>query len=100
MNGLAGESLKAKIQEFESFFSEFNISMHASEQEATATLNANTDNIKSEIKRLENEIIETTTRLLTSYQIFLNNAKENTNNEINTNKTQSLEAIGQPKRAS
>ncbi|GHS37160.1 hypothetical protein VN1158_07440 [Helicobacter pylori] len=38
---LAGESLKAKIQEFESFFSEFNISMHASEQEATATLNAN-----------------------------------------------------------
>ncbi len=68
--------------------------MHASEQEATATLNANTDNIKSEVKRLENEIIETTTRLLTSYQIFLNNAKENTNNEINTNKTQSLEAIG------
>ncbi|GAA7165930.1 hypothetical protein HpCK100_08580 [Helicobacter pylori] len=74
--------------------------MHANEQEATATLNANTDNIKSEVKRLENEIIETTTRLLTSYQIFLNNAKENTNNEINTNKTQSLEAIGQPKRAS
>ncbi len=69
-------------------------------KEATATLNANTDNIKSEVKRLENEIIETTTRLLTSYQIFLNNAKENTNNEINTNKTQSLEAIGQPKRAS
>ncbi|GAA7795047.1 hypothetical protein HpMS118_13310 [Helicobacter pylori] len=50
MNGLAGESLKAKIQEFESFFSEFNISMHASEQEATATLNANTDNIKARLK--------------------------------------------------
>ncbi|BAM98441.1 hypothetical protein HPOK310_1013 [Helicobacter pylori OK310] len=41
MNGLAGESLKAKIQEFKSFFSEFNVSMHANEQEATATLNAN-----------------------------------------------------------
>ncbi|GAA9054917.1 hypothetical protein Taitung234_10980 [Helicobacter pylori] len=64
-------------------------------------------------------MIETTTRLLTSYQIFLNNAKESANNqitenktqainninnakesannEINTNKTESLEAIGQAK---
>ncbi len=72
--------------------------MHANEQEATATLNANTDNIKSEVKRLENEIIETTTRLLTSYQIFLKEAKDNATNQIN--KTKSLEAIGQPKRAS
>ncbi|GAA9233831.1 hypothetical protein Taiwan907_15260 [Helicobacter pylori] len=32
MNGLAGESLKAKMQEFENFFSEFNVSMHANEQ--------------------------------------------------------------------
>ncbi|MFP6115866.1 hypothetical protein ACLGA0_06410, partial [Helicobacter pylori] len=60
-------------------------------------LNANTENIKSEIKKLENQLIETTTRLLTSYQIFLNNAKENANNEISTNKTQSLEAITQAK---
>ncbi len=67
--------------------------MHANEQEATATLNANTDNIKSEIKRLENEIIETTTRLLTSYQIFLKETKGNATNQIN--KTESLEAIGQ-----
>ncbi len=44
-------------------------------------------------------MIETTTRLLTNHQIFLNNAKESANNEINTNKTESLEAIGQPKRA-
>ncbi|GAA7220673.1 hypothetical protein HpCK26_10810 [Helicobacter pylori] len=41
MNGLAGESLKAKMQEFESFFNDFNTRMHANEQEATATLNAN-----------------------------------------------------------
>ncbi|MDO7816442.1 DUF1542 domain-containing protein, partial [Helicobacter pylori] len=54
-------------------------------------------NIKSEIKKLENQLIETTTKLLTSYQIFLNQARENANNEISTNKTQSLEAITQAK---
>ncbi len=93
----AGESLKAKMKEYEGFFSDFNTSMHANEQEVTATLNANTENIKSEIKKLENQIIETATKLLTSYQIFLNNAKEGANNEINTNKTESLEAITQAK---
>ncbi|MCQ2925075.1 hypothetical protein JT257_06520 [Helicobacter pylori] len=115
----AGESLKLKMKEYESFFNDFNVSMHANEQEVTNTLNANTQNIKSEVKKLENQIIETTTRLLTSYQIFLNNArdnanhqitenktqaidnineaKESANNEINTNKTQSLEAITQAK---
>ncbi len=72
--------------------------MHASEQEATATLNANTDNIKSEVKKLENQMIETTTRLLTNHQIFLKEVKCNATNQIN--KTDSLEAIGQPKRAS
>ncbi|MCQ2644965.1 hypothetical protein JT103_04765, partial [Helicobacter pylori] len=35
--------------------------------------------------------------LLTSYQIFLNQARENATNQINTNKTQSLEAITQAK---
>ncbi len=94
----AGESLKIKMKEYESFFSDFNTSMQANEQEVSATLNANTENIKSEVKRVENEIIETTTRLLTSYQIFLKEAKENATNQIN--KTDSLEAIGQPKRAS
>ncbi|WP_187907482.1 hypothetical protein [Helicobacter pylori] len=93
----AGESLKLKMKEYEGFFSEFNTSMHANEQEVTATLNANTENIKSEIKKLENQLIETTTRLLTSYQIFLNQARENATNQINTNKTQSLEAITQAK---
>ncbi len=115
----AGESLKNKMKEYEGFFSDFNTSMRTNEQEVTATLNANTENIKSEIKKLENQIIETATRLLTSYQIFLNNAKESAttqinadktqaittineakesaNNEINTNKTQSLEAITQAK---
>ncbi len=76
MNGLAGESLKAKIQEFKSFFSEL-LAWHANEQEATATLNANTDNIKSEVKKLENQMIETATRPLTSHQIFLKEAKGN-----------------------
>ncbi len=95
----AGESLKSKMKEYERFFSEFNTSMHANEQEVTATLNANTENIKSEVKKLENQIIEATTRLLTSYQIFLNQARENATNQINTNKTASLEAINQAKES-
>ncbi|WP_033757004.1 ATP synthase subunit B family protein [Helicobacter pylori] len=91
----AGESLKAKMKEYEIFFSEFNTSMHANEQEVSATLNANTENIKSEIKKLENQLIETATKLLTSYQIFLNQAKANANNEINSNKTQALNNINE-----
>ncbi|WRD45616.1 hypothetical protein E5K44_05530 [Helicobacter pylori] len=93
----AGESLKLKMKEYEGFFSEFNTSMHANEQEVTAILNANAENIKSEIKKLENQLIETTTKLLTSYQIFLNQARENATTQINTNKTASLEAITQAK---
>ncbi len=92
-----GESLKAKMKEYERFFNDFNTSMHANEQEVTDTLNANTENIKSEVKKLENQIIEATTRLLTSYQIFLNQARDNANNQITENKTQSLEAITQAK---
>ncbi|GAA9865946.1 hypothetical protein VN0637_13040 [Helicobacter pylori] len=38
-------------------------------------------------------MIETTTRLLTSHQIFLKETKGNATNQIN--KTKSLEAIGQ-----
>ncbi|WQV04925.1 hypothetical protein KVM53_05505 [Helicobacter pylori] len=93
----AGESLKAKMKEYESFFNEFNNSMRNNEQEVTDTLNANAENIKSEIKKLENQLIETTTRLLTSYQIFLNQARDNANHQITENKTQSLEAITQAK---
>ncbi|WP_139533305.1 ATPase [Helicobacter pylori] len=93
----AGESLKNKMKEYEGFFSDFNTSMHANEQEVTSILNANAENIKSEIKKLENQLIETATRLLTSYQIFLNQAKESATTQINTNKTESLEAITQAK---
>ncbi|MCQ2933598.1 hypothetical protein JT204_06015 [Helicobacter pylori] len=93
----AGESLKLKMKEYERFFNAFNLSMHANEQEVTATLNANAENIKSEVKKLENQIIETTTRLLTSYQIFLNQARDNANSQITENKTQSLEALNQAK---
>ncbi|MGL2578845.1 hypothetical protein ACQJ6A_07070 [Helicobacter pylori] len=93
----AGESLKSKMKEYERFFNDFNTSMRANEREVTNTLNANTENIKSEIKKLENQLIETTTRLLTSYQIFLNQARDNANHQITENKTQSLEAITQAK---
>ncbi|AAD08165.1 hypothetical protein SE88_05730 [Helicobacter pylori] len=93
----AGESLKTKMKEYEGFFSDFNTSMRTNEQEVSATLNANTENIKSEIKKLENQLIETTTRLLTSYQIFLNNARDSANNQITANKTESLEALNQAK---
>ncbi|GAA7134537.1 hypothetical protein HpCHN52_08880 [Helicobacter pylori] len=37
----AGESLKVKMKEYESFFSDFNTSMRANEQEVKNTLNAN-----------------------------------------------------------
>ncbi|GAA7222134.1 hypothetical protein HpBGD77_10940 [Helicobacter pylori] len=93
----AGESLKAKMKEYESFFSGFNTSMKSNEQEVTSVLNANTENIKSEIKKLENQMIETATKLLTSYQLFLNQAKESATTQITTNKTASLEAITQAK---
>uniref|UniRef100_UPI0015E7A866 DUF1542 domain-containing protein n=1 Tax=Helicobacter pylori TaxID=210 RepID=UPI0015E7A866 len=93
----AGESLKLKMKEYEGFFSDFNTSMRSNEQEVTSILNANTENIKSEIKNLENQLIETTTRLLTSYQIFLNQARDNANHQITENKTQSLEALNQAK---
>ncbi|KNX46158.1 hypothetical protein [Helicobacter pylori] len=95
----AGERLKIKMKEYEGFFDDFNTSMRTNEQEVTNTLNANTENIKSEIKKLENQITETAARILTSYQIFLNQARENANNEINTNKTASLEAITQAKES-
>ncbi len=93
----SSDGLQTKMREYESYFTDFNASMRSNEQEVTSILNANTENIKSEIKKLENQIIETASRLLTSYQIFLNNAKEGANNEINTNKTASLEAIAQAK---
>ncbi|GAA9014808.1 hypothetical protein BTM294_07000 [Helicobacter pylori] len=93
----AGESLKTKMKEYERFFNDFNVSMRTNEQEVTNTLNANTENIKNEIKKLESQLIETTTRLLTSYQIFLNQARDNANHQITENKTQSLEAITQAK---
>ncbi|GAA8249287.1 hypothetical protein HpKG65_04570 [Helicobacter pylori] len=93
----AGESLKLKMKEYESFFNAFNASMKANEQEVTNILNANTEKIKSEIKKLENQTIETATRLLTSYQIFLNQARDSANHQITENKTQSLEAINQAK---
>ncbi len=94
----AGDSLKLKMKEYEGFFSDFNTSMKSNEQEVTDTLNANTENIKSEIKKLENQLIETTTRLLTSYQIFLNQARENATNQINTNQTQAITNITQQKQ--
>ncbi|MGL2879620.1 ATPase [Helicobacter pylori] len=93
----SSNGLQTKMREYESYFNDFNTSMRSNEQEVTTILNANAENIKSEIKKLENQLIETATRLLTSYQIFLKQAKESATNQINTNKTQSLEAITQAK---
>ncbi len=93
----SSNELQIKMREYESYFSDFNTSMKANEQEVTSILNANTQNIKSEIKKLENQLIETTTRLLTSYQIFLNNAKESANNQITENKTQAITNINEAK---
>ncbi|GAA8103006.1 hypothetical protein Kazakh3189_13550 [Helicobacter pylori] len=95
----AGESLKLKMKEYEGFFNDFNTSMRTNEQEVTAILNANTENIKNEIKKLENQLIETATRLLTSYQIFLNQAKTTANNEISTKETQAITNINEAKES-
>ncbi|WRF71694.1 ATPase [Helicobacter pylori] len=95
----AGDSLKLKMKEYEGFFSDFNTSMKANEQEVTSILNANTENIKSEIKKLENQLIETTTKLLTSYQIFLNQARENATTQINADKTQAINNITEAKES-
>ncbi|WQW41717.1 DUF1542 domain-containing protein [Helicobacter pylori] len=95
----SSDGLQTKMREYESYFNDFNTSMRSNEQEVTSVLNANTENIKSEVKKLENQIIETATRLLTSYQIFLNNAKESANNEIKTNKTQAITNITEAKES-
>ncbi|MFP6175307.1 ATPase [Helicobacter pylori] len=91
--------LHTKMREYESYFTDFNTSMRSNEQEVTNILNANTENIKNEIKKLENQLIETTTRLLTSYQIFLNQARESATTQINTNETQAITNINQAKES-
>ncbi|PUD03362.1 ATPase [Helicobacter pylori] len=93
----SSDGLQTKMREYESYFNDFNTSMRSNEQEVTNILNANTENIKSEIKTLENQLIETTTKLLTSYQIFLNQARENATTQINANKTQAINNINEAK---
>ncbi|MFP6212329.1 hypothetical protein ACLGCF_06165 [Helicobacter pylori] len=95
----SSNELQIKMQEYESYFTDFNTSMRANEQEVTNVLNANTENIKNEIKKLENQLIETTTRLLTSYQIFLNQARDNANNQITANQTQAITNINEAKES-
>ncbi|ANT42640.1 tail fiber protein [Helicobacter phage FrB41M] len=93
----SSDGLQTKMQEYESYFNDFNTSMKANEQEVTNILNANAENIKSEIKKLENQLIETTTKLLTSYQIFLNEAKVSATTQINADKTQAITNINEAK---
>ncbi|MFP6188827.1 ATPase [Helicobacter pylori] len=93
----SSNGLQTKMREYEIYFIDFNTSMKSNEQEVTSILNANAENIKSEIKKLENQLIETTTKLLTSYQIFLNQARESATNQINTNKQEVLNNITQEK---
>ncbi|MDU9745701.1 ATPase [Helicobacter pylori] len=95
----SSNGLQTKMREYESYFTDFNTSMRTNEQEVTAILNANAENIKSEIKKLENQLIETTTKLLTSYQIFLNQAKENATTQINADKTQAITNINEAKES-
>ncbi|QQX48195.1 DUF3519 domain-containing protein [Helicobacter pylori] len=52
------------------------------------------------LAKLESERLESEKEFLTSHQIFLKEAKGNAITQININKTESLEAIGQLKRAS
>ncbi|WQZ95084.1 ATPase [Helicobacter pylori] len=93
----SSNGLQTKMQEYESYFTDFNTSMKSNEQEVTSILNANAENIKSEIKKLENQLIETTTKLLTSYQIFLNQARENATTQITANQTQAITNINEAK---
>ncbi|GAA7277066.1 hypothetical protein ID0507_09450 [Helicobacter pylori] len=93
----SSNELKTKMREYENYFTNFNASMRSNEQEVTNTLNANTENIKNEIKKLETQIIETATKLLTSYQLFLNQAKKSANNEITENQTQAINNINEAK---
>nr|WP_120815283.1 ATPase [Helicobacter pylori] len=100
----AGESLKLKMKEYEHFFSDFNTSMHANEQEVTSILNANTEisekqtqaitNINEAKSNANNQITENKTASLEA----ITQAKTSANNEISTNKTASLEAIKQEKQ--
>ncbi|WP_441736477.1 hypothetical protein [Helicobacter pylori] len=93
----SSNGLQTKMREYESYFTDFNTSIKSNEQEVTSVLNANTQNIKNEIKKLENQLIETATRLLTSYQIFLNQARESAINQITENKTQAITTINEAK---
>ncbi|WQS37065.1 hypothetical protein KVC07_06505 [Helicobacter pylori] len=95
----SSDGLQTKMREYESYFADFNTSMRSNEQEVTNILNANTENIKSEVKKLENQIIETATKLLASYQIFLNQAKTTANNEISNNQTQAINNINEAKNS-
>ncbi|WP_187878249.1 hypothetical protein [Helicobacter pylori] len=95
----SSDGLQTKMREYESYFNDFNMSVRSNEQEVTSILNANTENIKSEIKKLENQLVEITTKLLTSYQVFLNQARDNASHQITENKTQSLEALNQAKES-
>ncbi|AEN18805.1 conserved hypothetical mosaic CUP0956/HP1116/jhp1044-like protein [Helicobacter pylori Puno135] len=49
------------------------------------------------LAKLESEKLESEKEFLTSHQIFLKEAKDSTITQININKTESLEAIGQTK---
>ncbi len=52
------------------------------------------------LAKLESEQLESEKESLTSHQIFLKESKGNAITQININKTEILETIGQPKRAS
>ncbi len=89
----ASNELKDKMREYERYFNNFNASMRTNEQEVTATLNANTENIKSEIKKLENEINAKKQEILNSFQNLLNAQVKNIANILQKNKNNSIEEL-------
>ncbi|WP_371982023.1 hypothetical protein [Helicobacter pylori] len=77
----AGESLKNKMKEYESFFNDFNTSMKSNEQEVTDTLNANTEKhylpnsaleitSQPEVKEIPNELLKQLQNALKSNTLF------------------------------
>nr|WP_240448294.1 hypothetical protein [Helicobacter pylori] len=89
----ASNELKDKMREYESYFTDFNTSMRSNEQEVTNTLNANTENIRSEIERLENEINAKKQEIVNRFQNLSNAQVKNIANILQENKNNSIEEL-------
>ncbi|WP_199768953.1 hypothetical protein [Helicobacter cetorum] len=91
----SSQELKAKMQEYTSYFHAFNTSMQANAIEVEQTLENNKQTILSELERLENEINSKSTELLEGFKIVLNTALKNAHTALNQAKTESLNALNE-----